>query len=181
MGETGGPLHTSLQTYKRESTTYIYIYTYIICCHVQNAPFGRKQCLPPHTAVIVCCDTQQTCLLCDTADMSAVSHSRHVCCVKQQTCLLCQAADMSAVSRSRHVCCITRQTCLLCHTAGSPPEKVITWFRASANSPGCCWRPWSFSLIMRGRIGLPVSAGRHVSSDNFIKSRKGSEPTTHPP
>ena len=43
--------------------------------------------------------TQQTCLPCRTADMSAVSHSRHVCCVAQQTCLLCHTADMSAVSR----------------------------------------------------------------------------------
>ena len=47
------------------------------------------------------CVTQQTCLLCHTADMSAVTHSRHVCCVTPQTCLLCHMADMSsAVSRS---------------------------------------------------------------------------------
>ena len=32
--------------------------------------------------------TQQTRLLCDTADMFAVSHSRHVCCVTQQNILL---------------------------------------------------------------------------------------------
>ena len=62
--------------------------------------------------------TQQTCLLCVTADIAAVPHSRHVCCVTQQTCLLCHTADMSAVSRSRHVCCVTQQTCVLCHTAG---------------------------------------------------------------
>ena len=31
----------------------------------------------------VACVAQQTCLLCDTADMSTVSHSRHVCCVTQ--------------------------------------------------------------------------------------------------
>ena len=30
-----------------------------------------------------------------------VSHSRHVCCVTQQTCLLCDTADMSAVWQSR--------------------------------------------------------------------------------
>ena len=65
----------------------------------------------------VCCVTQQTCLLCHTAEMSAVSHSRDVCCVTQQSCLLCHAADMSAASHSRHVCCVTQQTCLLCHTA----------------------------------------------------------------
>ena len=71
---------------------------------------------PGHTADISGV-MQQTCLLCHTADMSAVSHSRHVCCVTQQTCLLCHTADMSAVSHSRHVCCVTQQTCLLCHTA----------------------------------------------------------------
>ena len=32
-----------------------------------------------------------------TADMSAVSHSRHVYCVRQHECLLCRTADMSAV------------------------------------------------------------------------------------
>ena len=41
--------------------------------------------------------TQQTCLLCDTADMSVVGHSRNVCCVTWQTCLLRNIADMSAV------------------------------------------------------------------------------------
>ena len=41
--------------------------------------------------------TQQTSLLCHTADMSAVSHSRHVGCVTQQTCLPCHTTDMSAV------------------------------------------------------------------------------------
>ena len=90
----------------------------------------------------VCCLPRQTCLLCDTGDMSAVSHSRHVFCVTQQACLLCHAAGMSAVSHgrhfccvtqqacpavlhsrhvcrvhSRHVCCVTQQTCLLCYTA----------------------------------------------------------------
>ena len=60
-----------------------------------------------------------------TADMSAVSHtrhcccvtSRHVCCVTQQTCLICHIADMSAVSHNRQVFFVTQQTCLLCHTA----------------------------------------------------------------
>ena len=65
----------------------------------------------------VCSVTQQTYVLCDTVGMSAVSHSGQVCCVKKQTCLLCDTADMSAVSHSRHVCCVTQQTCLLCYTA----------------------------------------------------------------
>ena len=43
------------------------------------------------------------CLLCATAEMSAVSHSRHVCCLTQQTRVLSHMADMSAVSQSRHV------------------------------------------------------------------------------
>ena len=50
------------------------------------------------------------------ADMSAVSHSRHVCCVTLQTCALCHTADMSAVPHSRHACCFTQQTYRLCHT-----------------------------------------------------------------
>ena len=33
---------------------------------------------------------------------SAVKHSRHVCCLTHQTCLLCDTADISAVSHSRH-------------------------------------------------------------------------------
>ena len=51
---------------------------------------------------------RRTILLCHKADMSAVSHIRH---------LLCDTADMSSLSHSRHVCCVTRQTCLMCHTA----------------------------------------------------------------
>ena len=62
----------------------------------------------------VCCVKKQTCLLCETMDMSAVCHSRHVCYVTQQTCLLCNTADMSAVRHSRHICCVTQQTCPSC-------------------------------------------------------------------
>ena len=65
----------------------------------------------------VCCVTQQTCLLCDTADMSTVWQSSHVCCVTQKTCLLCHTEDTTAVWHSLHVCCVTRQTCLLWDTA----------------------------------------------------------------
>ena len=86
---------------------------------------GGGQCLLCHTADVsavwhrrhVCCVTQQTCLLCHTADMSTVSHSRYVYSVAQQTCLLCDMADVSAVSHSRHICCVTRQTRPLCRTA----------------------------------------------------------------
>ena len=80
------------------------------------------------------CVTQQTCLLYDTADVSAVSHgrqsllghtagmstashSRQFCCVTHQTCLLCHTAGTSAVSHSKHFCCVTQHTCLLCNTA----------------------------------------------------------------
>ena len=45
-----------------------------------------------------------------------------------EACLLCRTADMSAVSHSRPVCCITQQTCLLCHLTECP-QKVITLFR----------------------------------------------------
>ena len=34
---------------------------------------------------------------CDTTGTSAVGCSRHVCCVTQNTCLRCDTADMSAV------------------------------------------------------------------------------------
>ena len=48
--------------------------------------------------------------------MLAVSHRGHVCCAIQQTCLLCHTADMSTVSHSRlsavshrrHICCVTQ-------------------------------------------------------------------------
>ena len=64
-----------------------------------------------------CCVTQQTSLLCHTASLSAVWHSRHVHWVTHQTCLLCDIADMSAASHSKHVCGVTKQTWLLCHTS----------------------------------------------------------------
>ena len=47
--------------------------------------------------------------MCLAADMSGVSHSRHVCRVAQQTSLLRHTADMSVMSHSRHVCCVTQQ------------------------------------------------------------------------
>ena len=40
---------------------------------------------------------QQTYWQRDAADMSAASHSRHVCCAKLRTCLLCGTANVSAV------------------------------------------------------------------------------------
>ena len=51
---------------------YEYIWHFLICCLVQNAPLGPKKRLLCHTAGIVCCVAQQTCLLHDTGDMSAV-------------------------------------------------------------------------------------------------------------
>ena len=90
--------------------TYIYIYyTHIFLCvstalshllPVKNVPFGPRQCLRCHTGGVVFCAAQQTCLLHDKEDMSAVRHSRHVTCllcVTQQTFLLCDTAGMSAV------------------------------------------------------------------------------------
>ena len=87
--------------------------------------------------------------------MSAVSDSRHFCCVTKQTCLLCQTKDMTAVSQSRHVClvsvvsysrhvcCVTHQACLLCQIANMsamshrwipPTSNYLFW--ASANRQG---------------------------------------------
>ena len=76
----------------------MYAHIYMTLSHLLPCP----ECalwpqIMPNPADIVCCDTQQTCLLCDKADMSAASNNRHVCCVKQQTCLLCRTADMSAM------------------------------------------------------------------------------------
>ena len=96
---------------------YIYIWHFLICCLVQNVPLYPRQCLLCHTTDIICCVTQQTCLRCCTANMPAVSQSRHVCCVTQQTYVLCDTADMSAMSRSRHACCVTQQIFLLCGSA----------------------------------------------------------------
>ena len=48
------------------------------------------------------------CFIDDQLQGKPVGYSRHVCCVEQQTCLLCDAADMSAVPHSRHVCCVTK-------------------------------------------------------------------------
>ena len=64
----------------------------------------------------LCHATLQTRLLCYTADMSAVSHSKHDCCFTW-TCLLCDTLDMTAVPHNKHVCCFIQQTCLLCQTA----------------------------------------------------------------
>ena len=76
---------------------------------------------------------RRKCLLCDTADMSDVAHSKEVCCVilqtcllrhtvdmsavSQQTCVLCHTADVSSFQHSRHVCCVAQQTGLLRRTA----------------------------------------------------------------
>ena len=98
-----------------------------LLCHAEDPffLFTQPPCLLRHAADMsavshskhVCSVTQQTCLLCHTADISAASHSRHVCCITRQTVLLCHTADTHAVSHSRHVCCVTLQTCLMCHTA----------------------------------------------------------------
>ena len=132
-----------------------------VCCATQqtlSAVSHSRQCLLCETADIVGCVTQQTlsvvshsrhCLLCPTAD--------NVCCVPQQTCLLCQTADMSAVSHSRQACCVTQHACLLCPTADASAashsrlvccvrrlKEEFTFFPASTNSQGT-WptRTWS--------------------------------------
>ena len=58
-----------------------------------------------------CCLAQQTCLLYETANMSAVWHGRHGYYVIEQTWLLRQTADLFALSCSSHVCRITPQAC----------------------------------------------------------------------
>ena len=46
----------------------------------------------------------------DTVSYLALSHSRDDDCVTQQTCLLCDKAETSAVSHGKHVCCVTQAT-----------------------------------------------------------------------
>ena len=74
----------------------IYIYTHVCIYNMpfsfaalpETRPFPSQPSFPKlHTAD----------MLCDTADMSAVGHSRHVYCVALQTCLLCDEADTSDV------------------------------------------------------------------------------------
>ena len=87
-------------------------------CATSLSPPLLHACIHSRT---VCSVSQQKCQLCQTADMSAVSHSRHVCCLTQQafccmthqTCFLCHTADMSAEPHSRNICCVTQQACLL--------------------------------------------------------------------
>ena len=63
--------------------TYVYIYgTFSFLALSEARPFPSR--LNAHSPSV----TQQTYLPCDTADMSAVGHSRHICCVTQQNCLL---------------------------------------------------------------------------------------------
>ena len=71
-----------------------HMYIHVIYMHVRInvsgtfsfVAFYRMRPLMPHT---VCCASQQA--------SSAVSHSKHVCCMKQETCLLRDTAAMSAV------------------------------------------------------------------------------------
>ena len=61
-----------------------------------------------------------------------VSHSRHVCCVTQQTCLLCDTANIGCVTQQtcllcRTVCCVTQQTCLLSHLDSLAPVDRPRW------------------------------------------------------
>ena len=56
---------------------------FLICCLVRNPPFSLTAKL--------------TVPKLHTADMYAVSHSRHVYCGPRQTCLLCHTEDVSAV------------------------------------------------------------------------------------
>ena len=82
--------------------TYVYIYSNVslVCGLTKSTILPRVAYLDPSWAIHGSPRShmrQQTCLLCETADISAVSQSRHACCVTQQTRLLCRTADMSAV------------------------------------------------------------------------------------
>ena len=95
-------------------------WVYIDDSYLKTRPLSLRPslaCMRAHTLTHTHAHTHTHSLLCLTADMSAVSYSRHVSSVTQQTCLLCDTADMSFVLRSRHVRCVTQQTCLLSHKA----------------------------------------------------------------
>ena len=139
--------------------------------------------------------TWQTCLLCDTAHMSAVWHSRHVCSVtqiaclqvtqqtcllwhttEQQTCLLCETADMSPIGHNTHVCCVTQQTCSLCDTA----DMSAVW-----HSRHCCcvkqqtcllWHAADISAVRRKTVKTwPIDIFRYekISSRCVRKATTG--------
>ena len=78
----------------------------LVCALADSCVVGMGGLAPPllrRKTMVLCRKPGGAILLCHTADMPAVSHSRHVWCVTQQTCLLCDTADMSAVRQSRLV------------------------------------------------------------------------------
>ena len=106
--------------------------------------------------------TQPTCLLCRTADLSAVSCSSHVCCVTQQTCLLCDTADITAVPHGRHVCFVAQQRCLLCHTADMSAvlrSRLVLVCHTADMSAALHSKP---VLRCQSAEGFTVSRSRHV-------------------
>ena len=60
-------------------------------------------------------------MLCGTAHMYAVSHSRHICRVARHTCLLCHTAEK--------IGCVAQQTCLLRDTADSVTPQTVSHSR----------------------------------------------------
>ena len=95
--------------------------------------------------------------LCDTADRSALWYSKHVCCVIQQTCLLCHTADMSAVRHSR----VTQQTCLLCDRADMAPPLLATQHhgfvsKESGGLPNPVLRHKTMVLFRRRDVDMPA-------------------------
>ena len=114
----------------------------LLCAVADNCVVGMARLAPPllrrKTVVLcrkqeghVCGVTQQTCLLCDTADMSAVPHSKHVCRVTQQTCLLCHTADRSAVRHSRHA-----------PPAATQNHGFVSQEGGGLPPPSCDTKPW---------------------------------------
>ena len=120
------------------------------------------------------CAPQRTCLLCGTANMSAVRHSRHPCCVTQQTCLLYDTAGMSAVSRSRHVCCVTQPTCL-CDTTDMSAVRHRTHLCCVTQQTCLLCCPTDMSAVSRSRhIGCTKTDGENMAYRCFGSEKSSS-------
>ena len=121
--------------------------------------------------------TQQTCMLWDTADMTAVLLSRHVCSFTQQTRLLCDTTDLSAVRHRAdcawvYTCMQERGREVSCEERGGAPSGMsrgyipncYSWF--TLESPlGHAWVNHGSTL---GQPGSPSGdCGRFHESDCY--------------
>ena len=117
---------------------YTCIYMHTALSHLLPCPectVWPRQCPLCHTAdMSAVSQSRHVCRVTDTGDKSAVSDSTHVCCVthRRHACCSTRCHVSQRTCRlwhtKRHICCGTLQTCLLCDTvdmsAVSHSEKV---------------------------------------------------------